>query len=272
MDSILARYEKVLRIEGKSQSTIRSYYNNLRSFLIYTQKPNIESWQIEDYLDCLLRKNIEHSTYNQIMYSIRNYCRIFGYGFPNTVSKLRVRRKEEFIPQKFEIIRSIYLTEDFRDKVVMALLFDGWHRREEAQKQLIRNIDFTHDRIIIDNAKDRIVDISPKTKYLIKAYLQIRPEKNNPYLFAADNAQKYVSKSYLFNVVNQAGKLVGYDDWHPHLMRKAGATISYLETGDLLYVSNKLGHQDIKVTQTYLGLKREHLVLHKPVNYVPLLS
>ena len=72
-------------------------------------------------------------------------------------------------------------------------------------------------------------------------------------------------KSYLHFAVRQHNPL-----WHPHLLRHAGATHYYLDTGDLIGTSRKLGHNEITTTMIYLSLKREDLVMHNPSPY-PLL-
>lgn len=268
MNQILERYARALRFKGLAESSINTYTHNLKSFLTYTQVWNIEAKQIDAYLGDLLEKGIEHSTYNQIMYSILHYCTIFGYSFPRDIKKLRQFKQIEVIPSKEQVLTAIKQTDDLKEKIVLLCLYDGFMRKSELQTQLIKDIDFKQDLIRVrrgKGSKDRIIDISPSTKWFIYYYLEQRKERNNPYLLAADSFKKYVSGSYIYQIVSCAG--LG----HPHLLRHAGATHTYQETRDLLYVSNKLGHNDIKTTQIYLNFGREHLAVRKPINYLPLI-
>lgn len=268
MKQVIERYARALRFKGLAETTIKSYSGNLKCFFTYTQNWNIDSWMVEDYLAKLLERRIEHSTYNQVMYSIQHYCSIFGYPFPKEIKKLRQFKQIELIPAKEQVLSAIRQEEGLKEKVVLLCLYDGFLRKTELQQLLIKDIDFSQDLIKVrrgKGSKDRVIDISPSTKWFIYYYLEQRKEKNNPYLLSADSYKKYVSGGYIYQVVSQVG--LG----HPHLLRHAGATHTYQETGDLLYVSNKLGHNDIKTTQIYLNFGREHLAVRKPINYLPLI-
>ena len=268
MNDIIQDYESRLRFSGKAISTIKSYSNNLKSFLIYCQaKPTTD--MVISYLDELLKKNIEKSTWNQIMYSIRFYFWITNKEFPLFIKKQKVRQKSKNIPLKEDIAKAIINTEELKEKAILLLFYDGWLRRSEAQILMTKDIDFSKNLIYVragKGNKDRVVWIKENTKWLFYYYLKSRPNKNNPYFINKNGSDKrYMSKKYLYSVVNQHDAL-----WHPHLLRHAGATYYYIETGDLIGTSRKLGHEDITTTMIYLSLKREDLVMHKPSPY-PLL-
>lgn len=272
---VLKRYEAGLLFQGKSQATIKSYCHNLKAFFTFTQTWDVDDWQIEDYMERLLRNKIEKTTYNQIMYSIRAYCNIFGQPFPTTIRKLRIQHKQKLLPFKEDILTAIRQKDTLKEKSVLLGFYDGFLRLSELQVLKTKNIDFQHDRLRVcsgKGGKDRIVLISPSTKWMIFYYLKMREEQENPYVFAAEGTKdRYVSKHYLYSIVRSAGEAIGCPGWHPHLLRHAGATHTYEETHDLIYVSNKLGHGDIKTTQIYLTFGREHLGGYVPRNNIPLI-
>jgi integrase len=230
---------------------------------------------IAQYLENLIDKKISRSYWNQAMYSIRKYCEFFGHPFPKYIKKLRVPRKVKKIPLKNDILKAIKKTEYLKHKTVLLMLYDGFLRRSEIQKQKIEDIDFITNNVIIRNGKggkDREVDISDVTKLFITYYLDTRNDKN-PYLISKDGSNKrYLSKKTIYKIVKTAGKRIGQDNWHPHLLRHAGATHTFKKTQDLLRISRKLGHSDIMTTMHYLNLRREDLLLNSKIDYVPLIG
>jgi site-specific recombinase XerD len=268
MQEAIQLYERKLRFSGKSQTTIKSYSANLNNFFISIQSTNPTQTQTEEYLDALLKKGIERSTWNQIMYSIKAYyeeCLNKRFTFAN---RLKVRQKFIQIPKKEEIIFAIHKTEEIKEKVILLMFYDGCFRRSELQTLKVKSINLNTNLCYIQAGKgdkDRIIKISNATKYMVEAYLQDRLEKNNPYLLSANySTTRYVCKSYLFNVVNAAGERIGLTGWHPHLLRHAGATHLLEKTGDIYKVSKKLGHSDIKTTvNVYTHLTRNQTIEQK---------
>ena len=277
MQQTLNQYEKRLRLAGMQPSTIRSYSHNLKDFFLYTQTVHIDDFMIEDYLNLKLERGIDKQTYNQIMYSIRWYClNLQKSSFPLHIRKIQPRRKIKDIPNKEKILEAIRQIEEITEKVIMLLFYDGWLRRSELQILKVKDINLDNREVFVRSGKgdkDRVITITKTTAAFISYYLKFRENQKNPYLLHAIGSDcRYVSKSYLWDVVNMAGRLAGYETWHPHLMRHSGATHTWLETGDLVSISDKLGHKDITTTMIYLNLTERNLVRRKTNAVSPLLS
>lgn len=272
---VIEKYVRMLKFAGMQPTTIKSYTNHLNSFLRYTGREEPLEEQLEVYLSRLSDREISESSWNQNMYAIKFYYeKILNLQFPDFIKRKRQRRTLKMIPEKNQILRSIYLNEDIREKTIMLIFYDGFLRRTELQKLQVKDIDFRLNVIIVHKGKgnkDRYVPVSQTTMNFIRYYLDTRTNQNNPYLFHRIGSDtRYISKKYLYDVVKDSGLSVEEDYWHPYLLRHAGATHSWLETGDLVSISDKLGHKDVQTTMIYLNLTERHLINKKTNPISPL--
>lgn len=114
-------------------------------------------------------------------------------------------------------------------------------------------------------SKVRIVPISGAAERALAAYLADgRPQFRNPVQSTAavflNVRGGRLSRQGVFGVVRQAGRLIGRDDLHPHILRHSFAT-HLLEGGaDLRAIQDMLGHSDIATTQIYTHVQRWHII------------
>lgn len=268
-NQILAKYERILSFKDLSPSTISSYSRAVRNFLTYLQDKEFTEEDIEEYLRALEFTGLSKSAWNQVMYAIKHYVEEQCYkNFPKTIQKKNPGNHLTILPPKYFILEAIKGIEredyasEIQDKAMMLLLFDGFLRLSELETLQEKNIDYRQNLVLVRKGKgykDRIIQISPTTSLMVY-YSQRLRKVPNPYICGVQGLkEKYLSKSYIYELVHNAGLSVGYDNWHPHLMRHAGATYTFLETKDILRVSRKLGHSKIQTTIIYLNLFTESL-------------
>lgn len=284
MQKAIKRYESYLMFKDLRPSSINSYVANLKKFLISVNTTVPDVNDVEYYLDELQRRKINPQTWNQIMYSIQHYFKMLGLKWSTQIKKKKAMHKVKQIPPKEKIMEAIRLTEDLsqgietvlQKKIILLLAYDAEERHVEIQKQLIKDIDFNTNQIIISEGKgfrQDVLEISQITINFIKEYLSIRVCKENPYLLSVPKSKdRYRSYSYIGDVVKNAGKLVGYMGWHPHLFRASAARHRFDDTGDIIRVSNGMRHKDIKTTLQYLNLTRDDLQMHNARRYIPLID
>lgn len=288
MNQAISKYEQMLRFQNMAETTKRSYVRNLKDFLIYCRTIAPEEQQLIEYLDKLSMTSIETTTWNQKMYSVKKYWEtILKRQFPAFITKKKVPKKQEYIPTETEILIAIRKT-DFTEylefyqvlqrKSALLLMYYELLRRSELWR--LRFTDVYPRAMMLHvrqgkGSKDRWVELSGITYIFLKLLRQHRPDshKENPYILSTYSKLKYkhayLCKKWINRLAQSVGESIGYIDWHPHLFRKAGATHDYMKTGDIIRISNKLGHNDIKTTMDYIRLNREHLVMTHYKNIRP---
>jgi len=262
---IISEYKRVLRLDGKSYKTIKSYSFELKRFFLYTGKIEFSIKQMQNYLDILLKKKISRARYNIILYAIKSYYeKVLEREFPRYVKKLRVRQKIPIIPQKEKIIEAINRTINRKHRIMLKIFYGSGLRLTETQLLKIKDIDLDNKIIYVRNGKrdkERMTILPESTRIDIDYFLKYRVENNNPYLFSHWGSQtKYLSKKSFQIVVKSAGELVGCNGWHPHLLRHAFAT-HLLEKGiDLRTIQKMLGHSKLETTQIYTQISNKRLM------------
>jgi len=275
METQLKRYEKRLRFSDYRDSTIKTYLRVLKDFFIYLQKTYFTTEDIEIYLDKLQHRDISKQAWNQAMYGIRAYVlQCTSIKFPDFLRKKQPSNYIKPVPFKEDIFEAIKLKETLQEKAMLLILYDGFLRKSELWTLQEKDVLYKQNQIIVRDGKgnkQRIVEISPSTTWMIY-YAQKTRKVYNPYICGKQDFKiKYLSQSVIYDLVHSAGLSVGYNNWYPHLMRHAGATHTFLETGDLLRVSRKLGHSKIETTLRYLNLHTEDLLLRNNPRYLPLI-
>lgn len=99
------------------------------------------------------------------------------------------------------------------------------------------------------NGKARTVDIGPDVIELLK---QLRTEQAikciSKYVFSQESSPEPMNPQTPTRYFKKLEKRYGIKDFHPHKLRHTSASISLTHGGDLVSVSQRLGHSDTAVT------------------------
>ncbi|MCI9513439.1 MAG: site-specific integrase [Oscillospiraceae bacterium] len=99
------------------------------------------------------------------------------------------------------------------------------------------------------NGKARTVDIGPDVIELLK---QLRTEQAtkciSKYVFSQESSPEPMNPQTPTRYFKKPEKRYGIKDFHPHKLRHTSASISLTHGGDLVSVSQRLGHSDTAVT------------------------
>ncbi|HAB67016.1 MAG TPA: site-specific tyrosine recombinase XerD [Firmicutes bacterium] len=276
-NTYITKYMDYLEYERKlSTNTIKSYYNDLKSFDIFF-KGNIlylTYSDIEKYLSTLDTTNSRTVSHNltviKTFYNFlieeniikENPCTLISP--PKLTKKLPVYLTEEEIDKLLDI--KTITPYDYRNKAMLELLYATGLRISELCNLKLNDIDINNCfvRVYGKGSKERIVPISDiALKHLI-IYLEkyrniILKEKNSDYIFIS-NSLTNISRQGFFKILKKECLRSGITkNVSPHVLRHSFATHLLKHGADLRIIQELLGHEDISTTQIYSHLVNEKL-------------
>ncbi|RTY97431.1 integrase [Flavobacterium sp. RSP49] len=266
----IAQIEKLkqwMRSKRYSQSTVVTYSEALKSFLVfYNQKPITEITN-EDVIvynnEYILKNNLSASYQNQITNALKLYFKTIQ----NTkieIDKIHRPKRAKVLPNvlsKEEIKLILNAHSNIKHKMMLSLIYSCGLRCGELLALRPVHIDANRNIVLLKNAKgqkDRIVPLSLKILEMLREYYKVyRPIS---YLFEGQiKGQPYDDRS-LQQVLKQALQKAGITKPATlHWLRHSYAT-HLLESGtDLRYIQELLGHSSSKTTEIYTHVSTKSL-------------
>ena len=282
------------RIKGSSRQTIRAYRDTYRLLLPFTakyHKVKIRSLKIGhlsndlilDFLDYLEKERLNKtSTRNQRLAGIKSMAKMIRFMHPE---RRALAERILSIPQKRsqkQLIGFLYPNEvlnvfeavdlktcyGFRDYTILNLLYDSGARASEMASLVLDFFDPENDTLAIlgKGNQYRQIELFPKTVQLVKAYLKKYRKKPNPlyqrYLFINQRGTSFtryginrICKKYLRLTLSPKR----LRDINPaHSLRHSCAVRMLLAGKPLSEIKNRLGHENIQSTMTYLHMELTH--------------
>lgn len=254
----IEKFKQYLRSKRYSESTITTYSEALKSFLVFYRNKPIAEITNEDVIvynnEYILKNNLSASYQNQTINSIKLFFKII-HNSKIIIAELHRPKNAKTLPNvlsKEETFRLIDLTTNLKHKTLLALIYSAGLRISEAINMKITDIDNQRMLIHIKNAKgkkDRYTLLSTKVLELLKEYYTIYKPKT--FLFEGQYGEQYSSRSAQ-SVLHQSAKKAGITKQISlHTLRHSFAT-HLLENGtDLRYIQDLLGHSSPKTTMIY---------------------
>ena len=255
----IEKFKQWLRSKRYSESTITTYSEALKSFLVFYRDKAIIDITNEDVIvynnEHILKNNLSASFQNQIV----NAIKLFFQTIRDTkmlVDKIHRPKRSKVLPNvlsKEEIKLILNAHSNIKHKTMLSLIYSCGLRRSELLNLKPADIDSKRGIIIIRQSKgkkDRIAPLSPKILEMLREYyLGCKPKI---WLFEGQNIGQQYSEYSLQSVLKQALQKVG--NTKPvtlHWLRHSYAT-HLLESGtDLRYIQELLGHNSSKTTEIY---------------------
>jgi len=259
-----------LKINGKSDGTIRLYNSVLKDF-IYTVKKSVDKITVNDvrvYLYNLqIRKGISNRTLNARRlilngffewlvnedYITKNPCRNI-----KTI-KYAVKERKPLTGIQLEKVRDA--CETLREKAMIEFLYSTGCRVSELSNCKIKDVDMDNGEVILfgKGSKYRTSYLSSKSSLFLKKYLASRTD-DSEYLFVTERKPyRQLKKGGIEAIVRQIGERADIDiNLHPHLLRHTNATDSINRGMPVSDVQKILGHSDINTTMIYAKVSGEH--------------
>lgn len=255
----IEKFKQWLRSKRYSESTISTYSEALKSFLIfYREKPVIEI-NNEDVIiynnEYILKNNLSASYQNQTVNAIKLYFMTVRET-KIEVDKIHRPKRAKLLPNvlsKEEIKLILNAHSNIKHKMMLSLIYSCGLRCGELLALQPVHIDSLRNIVLLKNSKgkkDRIVPLSTKILEMLRDYYKVYKPKT--YLFEGQTIGLQYDARSLQLILKQALEKTGIKKPATlHWLRHSYAT-HLLESGtDLRYIQELLGHSSSKTTEIY---------------------
>jgi len=263
----IEKFKRWLRSRRYSESTISSYCDALKSFLVFHREKSISDITNDDVIiytnDYLLKNKLSASYQNQIVNAIKLYFSTIRETKID-IAKIHRPKRSKVLPNvlsKEEIKLILNAHSNIKHKTMLSLIYSCGLRRGELLNLKPLDIDSKRGIVIIRQAKgkkDRIVPLSTKILVMLRDYYTSYKPKT--WLFEGQIENLQYDERSLSNVLKQA--LTKTNIKKPvslHWLRHSYAT-HLLESGtDLRYIQELLGHNSSKTTEIYTHVSTKSL-------------
>ena len=269
--------------KGYSENTIINYENDIKEFLEFLNKENIDNLKevnysiVRFYLMDLYNKKFSRNSVSRKLSSLRSF---FKYLHNEEIVKINPfslissPKKEKKLPKFLynEDIEKIFNVPNIntvlgkRNSLILELLYDTGVRVGELVNIKINDINFDDKSIKIlgKGNKERVVLYGTYAEIALKEYLnkgrnKLLKGKNNEYLILNANGNNITTRGIRLIIDKIIKQACLNTHISPHTLRHTFAT-HLLENGsDLLTVKELLGHSSLSSTQIYTHVTNERL-------------
>jgi integrase len=182
-----------------------------------------------------------------------------------TVEKPTTKRNPHWLSQEqIDTITAAALSHSARDHIVISLLCNGLRCEEAAELTFDSLTELPHPdgvkniiTVIGKGDKKRDVPIHANfAKHLREWKSTAQGGRVARRFYRGGKLGDSLDTSRIFRMVRRYGELLGIEDLDPHDLRRSYGRIMYYANGrDIMLVMMLLGHNDVKITQRYIGLK-----------------
>jgi integrase/recombinase XerC len=173
---------------------------------------------------------------------------------PKTEKRLPEFNTETELSNLFEIDFDKQNRFEFRDRLILLLLYSTGMRRSEVSNVRINDIDLYSQtiRVIGKGNKTRVVPLTSEWCALMKEYRALMiPDGEINYLFLNKSNQK-ISDAEVYKITKKNLALVTTKSKKsPHVLRHSFATHMLDHGADLHSIKEILGHANLAATQVY---------------------
>lgn len=255
----IEKFKRYLQSKRYSESTIKTYSEALKSFLIFFREKPLATIINDDVIvynnDYILKNNLSASYQNQVVNAIKLFFK--------TVENRNVIIDEIHRPKRSKTLPNVLSKEEvkvileahsnLKHKMMLSLIYSCGLRCGELLDLQPIHIDSKRNIVLLKNAKgkkDRIVPLSPKILAMLREYFKIYKPKT--WLFEGQTEGRPYDARSLQLILKQAlQKTRIKKPVTLHWLRHSYAT-HLLESGtDLRYIQELLGHNSSKTTEIY---------------------
>lgn len=252
-------YMVCLKIEGRSDGTLKMYDFALRKFFGEVGKPvhAITTNDIRLYL-YNLQSHVSDTTLNHrriIIHAFFEWAMKEGYVEKNPcapISPIKCEKKvrKPLTGEEMCIIRDS-LTDD-RDKAMFAVLFSTGCRVSELLR--LNREDVVGDTVILygKGKKQRVSYLNAEAKVFLKRYLESRDDDNEALFVSLRKPHDRIKKTGIEARLRKLGERAGIErHLYPHLVRHTTATTALQRGMPVDQIQSMLGHSSLNTTMIY---------------------
>lgn len=276
----LNQYLEYLKFQKNySDDTIKSYENDISSYLEYIKKENIKLEQINYdevryFLMHLNKENNKSSTISRKISSLRGFYKYLlnkKIVDTNPFCLLALPKKEKKLPRFFYYneLEKLFEVPDIntplgqRDLLILEILYATGIRVSELVNIKLKDITREEIRILGKGNKERIVRFGAYAEDVLDLYLdngyKVLNKKNIEYLFLNNNGDKLTTRGIRYILDKIINKTTLDKKISPHMLRHSFATHLLNEGCDILTVQELLGHESLTATSIYTHITNDRL-------------
>ncbi len=261
MDKIahVEKFKRYLNTKRYSESTVKTYTESLKSFLLFYVDKDVSSIDNEDvihfYQEYIIKRKLSSSFQNQIINAIKLYF--------STIKEKAIQIEKIYRPKNEKLLPNVLSKEEVKKildahinvkhQTMLSLIYSCGLRRSELLNLKPSDIDSDRHLVIIRQAKgkkDRIAPLSANILVMLRSYYKAYQPKL--WLFEGQvSGQKYDERSLgqVLKLALEKSKIK--KPVTLHWLRHSYAT-HLLEAGtDLRYIQEILGHKSSRTTEIY---------------------
>ena len=286
MRELVTEFEFDCRVRELTPRTVRNYAKQLSYFLNFLEKEyeiveldDVRPMHIKAFLGKFQMKGCKPSYINDLLKAVK--C-LFGYAYREKYTEELITKKVKnlkeprvlihtFSPSEIGDMVNYYRGTDYlsiRNKVITMMLFDTGIRVAELIDLKPEQIQDDYFIIHGKGRKERLVPKSPLVSKWLMKYMMVR-DSYFEYKIAAPNVflsknGKMLTEEAITKFLKKAGKMVGVNPnirVSPHTFRHTFAQQQLKNGLDLYSLSRLLGHENVSITQRYLGSIQDAQIL-----------
>lgn len=265
-EKIINTYIASMRLEGRSEKTLKQYYDALTKLLDEIPK-SIKDIRTNDIRYHLAHYQATHKVSNATVNNRRKFLSAFFVWATREeiVDKnpmLKINSiKEKYVTKKpfsdIELAKIRDALEDNREKALVEFLLSTGCRVSEVAGIKVGNIDFrTGECVVLGKGnKERTVYLNNKSMYYLERYLGGFVDAERPLFMNARG--RGMTKQNIEELMRIIGKRAGVSKVHPHRFRRTMATNAMKRGMPVQYIQVILGHSKLDTTMIYCIYDKE---------------
>lgn len=265
-ERIINTYIASMRLEGRSEKTLKQYYDALTKLLDEIPK-RIKDIRTNDIRYHLAHYQSTHKVSNATVNNKRKFLSAFFVWATREeiVDKnpmLKINSiKEKYVTKKpfsdIELAKIRDALEDNREKALVEFLLSTGCRVSEVAGLKVGNIDFrTGECVVLGKGnKERTVYLNNKSMYYLERYLGNFVDADRPLFMNARG--RGMTKQNIEELMRIIGKRAGVSKVHPHRFRRTMATNAMKRGMPVQYIQVILGHSKLDTTMIYCIYDKE---------------
>ena len=280
--------EHLVMERGLSANTLTAYRHDLESAAEFLADSGVTSWDkctyddLVDVLEDLYNKGFETSSIARHLVSIKVFFRYLAQEeliAANVAEIMDSPRLWKILPDFLSesevgrLLNSFSTRGDdpleFRNRVVLELLYSSGLRASEVATLPLRAVDFENELLRVEGkgSKVRMVPVGKPALRLLRKYVaEIRPELAGEKgafqsaLFLSVRGRP-LDRERVWQIVKIAAERSGITkNIYPHILRHSFASHLLSNGADLRAIQEMLGHADISTTEIYTHVESGRLL------------
>jgi len=267
---VLPAMKERLRLKAYSESTIRTYLNEMSQLLVMLKdipadelRPeHLKAYLVFCFEKLRLKENTLHSRINAMKFYYEQVLRRANFFW-----EIPRPKKPQLLPRlltEAELARLFNALSNKKHKAILFTVYSAGLRVSEVINLKVSDIDSQRMQILIRRAKgkkDRYVNLSPVLLDILRSYIRLCNPRPKEYLFESSQTGTAFPARTVQQIFSTAKRKANIrKDVGIHSLRHSFATHLLDKGTDIRYIKDLLGHFNIKTTERYLHVSKKRLV------------